>query len=254
MLIKTIIYTASIFFVALLLLVFFAPLPFTACSPHSFWCSTAYGLTTSGGPIGFLVLLILTCLCYASSANSKTAKLIVFFRSLVFLSLFFGLLAVVNEHYTKTMMKSQRPSHVFMLKQTGLAGAIDSLYALDKTARKEFFRMLVKTHPEAFKEIDPEVQQHWIQEAGYSFPSGHTFNAFLFAMILAYAIYFNRSYPSLRVLYAIPFAWALLVGISRVAIGAHTAYDVCAGALLGIGIGMLFLSIDRTRYWLTQKG
>jgi len=237
----------------LLCAVFFTPLPFTACSPHSLWCSTAYAFTSSGGPGGFFILLLITGLCYASSADTLKEKGIVFLKSVVSLIVFFGVLAFVNERYTKPILKSQRPSHVYMLNQTGLTGAIDSLYQLDKNTRKIFFETLVKTHPLQFQQIDPEIQAHWIEEAGFSFPSGHTFNAFLFAMILAYAIYFNRSYPALRKLFLIPFVWALLVGISRVAMGAHTAYDVCAGAALGILLGALFLYIDRTRHWLTRK-
>jgi len=104
-----------------------------------------------------------------------------------------------------------------------------------------------------FKQIDPGILNHWIDEAGFSFPSGHTFNAFLFAMILAYAIYFNRSKPQWRHLFFIPFLWALGVAVSRVALGAHTALDVTAGAGLGIITGTVFLYIDKTRHWLTNK-
>jgi membrane-associated phospholipid phosphatase len=43
------------------------------------------------------------------------------------------------------------------------------------------------------------------------------------------------------------------VGISRVAVGAHSALDVTVGAALGIAIGFIFLKIDITRYWLTRK-
>ncbi len=176
-----------------------------------------------------------------------------FLKSVISLVIFFGVLAFINERYTKPILKSQRPSHLYMLNQTGLSSTIDSLYELDKNARKEFFEILLRTHPLEFKQIDPEIQAHWVNEAGFSFPSGHTFNAFSFAMILAYAIYFNRSFPKLSKLFFIPFAWALLVGISRVAMGAHTAFDVTAGATLGIVLGSVFLYIDRTRHWLTRK-
>ena len=232
---------------------FLAPLPFTACSPGSSWCSIAFGFTSSGGPLGFFVVLIITGICYASSAETFKDKVLIFFKSVISLALFFGVLAFINERYTKPILKSQRPSHVYMLNQTGLSNVIDSLYQLDKTAREEFFGALVKAHASEFKQIDPDIQKHWVKEAGFSFPSGHTFNAFLFAMILSYAILFNRSYPKLRKLFFIPFVWALLVGVSRVAMGAHTAFDVCAGATLGILIGCIFLYIDVTRHWLTRK-
>jgi phosphatidylglycerophosphatase B len=233
--------------------VFFTNLPFTACSPGSVWCAVAYAFTSSGGPIGFFILLLITGFFYASSAISKREKLKVFFKSVLSLLIFFGVLAFINERYTKPILKSQRPSHVYMLNQTGLISTIDSLYQLDKQARKDFFENLVKAHPLEFKQIDLDVQKHWVEEAGFSFPSGHTFNAFLFAMILAYAIFYNRSYPYLRKLFFIPFVWALLVAISRVAIGAHSALDVSMGATLGIGIGWLFLYIEKTRHWLTRK-
>lgn len=165
----------------------------------------------------------------------------------------FGILAYVNEHYTKPILKSQRPSHVYMLEQTGLLQSIDSLYQLDKQSRQAFFSELITKHPLQFREIAPDVQEHWIEEAGFSFPSGHTFNAFLYAVILAYPLLYNRSYPWVRPLYFLPFIWALLVGISRVAMGAHTPFDVSAGAALGILLGFIFLYSDKTRHWLTRK-
>jgi len=213
----------------------------------------AYWVTSSGGTTGFFILLIVTGLFYASSAAAFKQKALVFVKSVLVLALFFGVLALINERYTKPILKSQRPSHVYMLQQTGFAPVIDSLYQLDKNARKEFFAALVKSHPKEFRQIDPEIQEHWVEEAGYSFPSGHTFNAFLFAMILSYAILFNRSFPGGRKFFFVPFLWALLVGVSRVAMGAHTAFDVCAGATLGILIGSLFLYMDLTRHWLTRK-
>lgn len=72
-------------------------------------------------------------------------------------------------------------------------------------------------------------------------------------MVISYAIYFNRNRPKLRKLFFIPFIWAIGVGVSRVAFGAHTALDVSAGACLGILLGMLFLYINFTLHWLTRK-
>lgn len=196
---------------------------------------------------------MITGIFYASTASSAKEKIIVFLKSVISLVIFFGALAFINERYTKHILKAQRPSHVYMLDQTGLAKTIDSLYQLDKDQRKQFFDTLIKSNPLKFEQIDPVILKHWIEESGFSFPSGHTFNAFLFAMILAYAIYHSRSQPRLKNLYISPFIWALCVGISRVAMGAHTAFDVTAGATLGILIGALFLYIERTRHWLTRK-
>ncbi len=187
------------------------------------------------------------------SHKSVRGKTEVFLKSVFSLCLFFGVLAYLNEHYTKPILKLQRPSHVFMLRQTGQLRSIDSLYKLSKDERRIYFENLLKKNQAAFGNIDHEIQSHWIKESGFSFPSGHTFNAFLFAMIISYAVRFNRSYPQLRRLFFVPFVWALIVGVSRVAIGAHSALDVSAGAAAGVLIGWLFLYIDKTRHWLTRK-
>lgn len=233
--------------------VFITPLAFSACSVNSFWCNTAYFFTSTGGTKGFFVLLIITGICYTLSHKTVREKTKVFLKSVLSLCLFFGVLAYLNEHYTKPVLKLQRPSHVFMLSQTGHLPSIDSLYTLSKDERRVYFERLLKNNSALFGNIDSEIQAHWVKEAGFSFPSGHTFNAFLFAMIISYAIYFNRSFPKLRPLFFVPFVWALLVGISRVAVGAHSALDVSAGATAGILIAWLFLYLDKTRHWLTRK-
>ena len=251
--IKTILYTALFALALLIGVVYFIPVAFTACSPNSWWCLIAYWFSNSGGPIGFLALLLITGLFYASTAQSIKEKAIVFFKAVFALVLFFAALAFLNENYTKHILKAQRPSHLYMLNQAGLNRSIDSLYQLEKENRKQYFSQLIKNNPLKFKQIDPDIQHHWIDEAGFSFPSGHTFNAFLFAMILAYAIRYNRGRPALRRLYVVPFLWAVSVGISRVAMGVHSALDVSVGAALGISIGFLFLYLDLTRFWLTRK-
>jgi len=58
----------------------------------------------------------------------------------------------------------------------------------------------------------------------FSFPSGHTSGAFLTATLLA------TFYPAV----AVPaFAWATLVGASRVILGVHFPTDTLAGASMG---------------------
>lgn len=66
----------------------------------------------------------------------------------------------------------------------------------------------------------------------FSFPSGHTSAAFLFATITSAIV------PSVAL---IVFTWAFGIGLSRVALGVHYPTDIVAGAALGGGIGMLVL-------------
>jgi len=67
----------------------------------------------------------------------------------------------------------------------------------------------------------------------YAMPSGHTASAFMAAIFIAraYELYGWK-------LWAI-FSYAMLIGFSRIAIGAHWPADVFAGAVLGITISLL---------------
>ena len=68
----------------------------------------------------------------------------------------------------------------------------------------------------------------------FSFPSGHTAAAFLFATLVA------TYYP----LFAIPcFIWASLIGASRVLLGVHYPTDTVAGATLGTSCAFIGIYI-----------
>jgi undecaprenyl-diphosphatase len=67
--------------------------------------------------------------------------------------------------------------------------------------------------------------------SGYSFPSGHA----AVTMALATAVYFNH-----RRLGEILFAFAFVVGLSRIYVGVHYPLDVGVGFLIGYGVPKLF--------------
>jgi membrane-associated phospholipid phosphatase len=76
------------------------------------------------------------------------------------------------------------------------------------------------------------------QAGGRSFPSGHTSQAFFLVTLLA--PHFHASAWVAFLLYAI----ALLVGITRMYVGAHYPRDVLAGAILGSAWGLLGVLVD----------
>lgn len=73
-----------------------------------------------------------------------------------------------------------------------------------------------------------------ILETGYSFPSGHAMNGFIFYTSLAYFLY-RESKSKLRAMLAAIFSSAmiLVIGFSRVYLGVHYLSDVVAGYLAG---------------------
>ena len=74
--------------------------------------------------------------------------------------------------------------------------------------------------------------------AGRSFPSGHTSQAFFMATLLA--LHFHPNAWVMLLFYAL----ALLVGITRMYVGAHYPRDVLAGAILGTTWGLLGALVD----------
>jgi membrane-associated phospholipid phosphatase len=74
--------------------------------------------------------------------------------------------------------------------------------------------------------------------SGRSFPSGHTSQAFFMATLMA--SHFHASAWVVFLLYTI----ALLVGITRMYVGAHYPRDVLAGAILGSVWGLLGVLVD----------
>ncbi len=72
----------------------------------------------------------------------------------------------------------------------------------------------------------------------YSFPSGHTTAAFSTAT--AISLTYNKWYVTVP-----SFAYASLVGYSRMRLGMHYPSDVLGGMVLGIGTGLLTWQIDK---------
>ena len=73
---------------------------------------------------------------------------------------------------------------------------------------------------------------------GRSFPSGHTSQVFFMATLMVQ--HFHASLWAAILLYAM----ALLVGITRMYVGAHYPRDVLAGAILGSAWGLLGVIVD----------
>ncbi len=233
-------------------MVWLLPAAFTACSRDSWWCDSAYWATESAGKIGTFLILIITCTFYTLREESKRKKLLVFLKSFLILGGVLTGIAFVNEHLTKEALAIARPSHLYIVQHRVPVFPVDSLYTLNKESRRALLQQLIQSDSLTYASFDQKILDHWVEESGYSFPSGHSFNAFLLALILTFSLYHSRNTLARRV-YLLPLCWALLVAVSRVAVGAHSALDVSFGAALGLLVGHLFLYLDYTRAFIARK-
>ena len=94
--------------------------------------------------------------------------------------------------------------------------------------------------------IKPIIQRprpypfHFIEETGYSFPSGHSTASMAFFGLMIYIIWKEIQSKKLKYfLISILSIWIILIGVSRIYFNVHYPSDVVAGFILG-GIAILF--------------
>jgi membrane-associated phospholipid phosphatase len=95
-----------------------------------------------------------------------------------------------------------------------------------------------------------------IQEILFSYPSGHSMNAFVFYALLAYlTFHFTRNTVLTLGITGVCMILILLIGVSRVYLGVHYPSDVLAGFLAGAGWFLTVLVVERTlkAFWLYRR-
>lgn len=159
---------------------------------------------------------------------------------------FLGAMAWANEHAIKPAAAVARPNILALAEDGTLALEADDFYALgDKQDR----RLHLEAHLDALDEpLAPTVRAHWIEETGYSFPSGHSLAAMTFAsFFLAIGLVWMTGWRRALV-FCFP-AWALLVIYSRPLLRVHSPLDVSVGALEGLVVGLGAFLLAR---WLIE--
>lgn len=217
-------------------------LPIAFCGYESgdrdtiFW----YYLSESGGVIGTTVLVTVLCLFFASLRSGWKRKTRAFAASFGFFALVLGGIAFTNENALKPLLRKPRPSHQFLLQSGGSeTSLLPEYYQNEVVERRAYLRQFIQQNPGKVKAISPQVLNHWVEEAGYSFPSGHSQNAFLLATILVFWLWGvlpRRKHYWL----ALPVSWAMMVCLSRVALGVHTEVDVAFGSAFGLIFAYVF--------------
>lgn len=69
-----------------------------------------------------------------------------------------------------------------------------------------------------------------------SFPSGHTMNSAGVILLTLLPTFLPRLKSKEKLFKGITYSWIILVGLSRVVMGAHFASDVTVGALLSLAL------------------
>ncbi|MFM9985331.1 MAG: phosphatase PAP2 family protein [Flavobacteriales bacterium] len=232
--------------VAMVAVVFIHGISFSAIEGSALLSLTAIWITESGGKYGTLLILLVTCVFFTRFIEGGGKKFVTFILTLVKLIIVIGVFAYLNENLIKHALKQSRPSHLYVAERSQGEMSLQQLYALDNPGRHELLSKTIEENNALFAGINPHILSHWTEETGYSFPSGHSFNGFLLACILSFSLYNSRSKTG-RKLYFLPLIWAASVAISRVALGAHTAWDVSFGALTGILIAFLLMHFNLLR-------
>ena len=88
----------------------------------------------------------------------------------------------------------------------------------------------------------PDASFFTILPGGFSFPSGHTADAFALATFFALVLRKRR----LTILF---YTVSSIIAFGRVYLGVHYPLDVLAGALVGMAIGALVFEVFRRTRW-----
>ncbi|MFC2079127.1 phosphatase PAP2 family protein [Candidatus Bipolaricaulota bacterium] len=225
----------------MLLLAFFLP-GIRLDTTFSVWL---YWLTGTAGVTGAILIgLALVGLLVLRAPLSRRRCLWETAVHITVLGFLLGGGVLANEHLIKASLAVHRPNIVQLAAEDVLGMSTEELYSsMDKEERRRYlYQVLTDPDFDAIP-LSANVRDHWIHEAGYSLPSGHTFTAMLLAtyFLAMGAVFVGKQRR--WILYLLP-GWAGLVAWTRVLLGVHRPEDVVWGGLFGMLLGAVafFLS------------
>jgi len=224
---------------------FYLPIAFAGVTNHQL-ASICLFISNTGGTHGVPIITLLFCFIIGFQFKGWRKKTTSISISLILFSLILGGFAQLNEHFIKEQLKIPRPNILFL----------ESNYEFNQTAfyhynnkseRRHYLESFLSeesNHPISYNnnQISTAVLDHWLYETGYSFPSGHSFNAFLMATLMGYILLFVYTDFRRKLLFLLPFVWAISIAYSRTVLGVHSAIDISIGALMGSCIGLTIAS------------
>ncbi len=216
-----------------------------------YWAAQSGG--GMGAPIIGVLMLVLLITRHGISGARRTleAALIV-----IVVAIFAGGGAALNENGVKEAFEVPRPNIVYLAGADGagpLGMSPEEFYGKgDKEVRSELLRETLETEPPPVK-LRPAIRDHWIEETGYSFPSGHAFAAMFFATFFLSVGVSYISTPQ-RWLFYLLLPWALAVCYSRLILRVHTPTDITVGGLEGLVLGFVAFLLFRAVLTAGYKG
>lgn len=202
----------------------------------------AYWAALSGSKFGvplvgvLMLILLVTRSGIAGSRIWKETGVVIFI-----ISFFAGGGAAINEHVIKEELKIPRPNVVWLAGDDGsgpLGMTPRQFYETgDKDARRIPLQETLDQIPKPVA-LSPVVAADWIEETGYSFPSGHAFSAMFFA---TFFLAMSTTYITTRRVwwFYLLLPWALAVCYSRPILRVHTPLDITVGGFQGLVLGFL---------------
>ena len=224
------------------LIVFLLPVAFSACDASGFTCKMWFYLSASADVYGTgIIALILGLILMSNLPGIRSKARIVVFNFVLICSCL-GILAGLNEYVIKPLTHVARPSEEYLSASNRKIIQLQDLFSKRGEAKNNYIADQIQKNIQKLKGIPDDVLKSWIDDAGYSFPSGHSQNAFLLGTIICYLMV--ELLPEKRKwMAALPFVWSVMVCLSRVALGVHSKWDVTAGALSGTILAWIFISL-----------
>ncbi|WP_297203093.1 phosphatidylglycerophosphatase B [uncultured Pluralibacter sp.] len=141
----------------------------------------------------------------------------------------------VKSHVKKTVQEP-RPYVVWLEKTNNLQ--VDEFYAQKRRARSA----MVKEQVAHMDTLPLYLRQHWQNETGFAFPSGHTMFVASWALLAVGLLWPRRRTVTIVLL----LGWAVAVMASRLVLGMHWPRDLIASTL----ISWLLVTLAT---WITRK-
>lgn len=178
-------------------------------------------------------LLLCTLFCFLLRLSGRQAILLVVILTVVVTG-GQGIAGLI-----KPMVHEPRPFIVWLEQQYALS--VSTFYHLSPSAQGEWIAVYLPKNV-----VLPEwLIQHWQQQTGYAFPSGHTLFAACWALLAAGILWSHKHHVTVVVIGI----WAVLVMISRLLLGMHWTQDLFASVVVsvllssvGIWIGSRFIA------------